>query len=118
RAYWRRKPDGSITPRMTSLADLTHQYDAYSCEGCSTVYIRWGTSLPPKPYVNYANNGNGFVLSNVSNLAIRGLVFRDSIRSSLQIQYPNTNITIDQNKFFYVNDSGNGSGRPIAADSS
>ena len=118
RAYWARKPDGSITPRMTSLADLTHQYDGYSCEGCSTLYVRWGTSLPLKPNVNIANNGNGFVLSNVSNVTIRGMVFRDSIRSSLQIQYPNTNITIDRNKFFYVNDSGNGSGRPIAADSS
>jgi hypothetical protein len=118
RAYWARKPDGSITPRKTSLSDLTSLYDAYSCEGCSTLYVRWGSSVPAKANINYANNGNGFVLSNVSNVTIRGLVFRDSIRSSIQVQYPNTNVVIDDNKFFYVNDSANGSGRPVAADSS
>jgi len=117
RAYWARKPDGTITPRKTSLGGLTSQYDAYSCEGCSTLYVRWGTSLPPNPNVNFANNGNGFVLSNVSYVTIRGLVFRNSIRSSLQVQYPNTGVIIDHNKFFYVNDSSNGSGRPLLADS-
>ncbi len=118
RAYWARKPDGSITPRKTSLSGLTSQYDAYSCEGCSTLYVRWGPSLfIPNPRVNYANNGNGFILSNASNLTIRGLVFRNMIRSSLQINYPNTNVTIDSNKFWYVNDSSNGSGRPLLADS-
>jgi hypothetical protein len=118
RIYWARKPDGSITPRKASLADLTSQYDGYSCEGCSTLYVRWGTSLPAKANVNYASNGNGFVMDNVSNITIRGLTFRDTIRSSLEIHYPNTNITIDDNKFFYVNDSANGSGRPLVADSS
>ncbi len=118
RAYWAQKPDGSITPRKLGLSDLTQQYDGYSCEGCSTLYVRWGTSLPSKPYVNYANNGNGFTLQNVSDIVIRGFTYRAIIRAAVQIDPPNTDITISNSKFFYINDSGNGSARPVTAQSS
>ena len=116
RAYWAQKPDGSITPRKNGPADLTSQYDAYSCEGCNTLYVRWGGTLPTiKPYINYSNNGNGFVVDNSSNVTIRGFFIRATIRAGVSINYPNTNITVDNNKFFYINDSANGSGRPLTA---
>lgn len=119
RAYFAQKPDGSITPRKTSLSNLTSQYDAYSCEGCNTLYVRWGTSLPTtKPYINYANNGNGWMVDNSSYVTIRGFVVRATIRAGAQVNYPNTGITIDNNKFFYINDSGNGSARSVTAESS
>lgn len=118
RAYWAQKPDGSITPRKIALSDLTNLYDAYSCEACSTLYVRWGSTLPSKPNINGSNNGNGFVVDNSSNVTVRGFVIRATIRAGVQINSPNTNITIDNNKFMYINDSSNGSGRPLTAESS
>ena len=119
RAYWAQKPDGSITPRKTSLSDLTTQYDSYSCEACSTLYVRWGPSLPsPTPKINFSNNGNGFFIQDSSDLIIRGFTYRAMVRAAVQIEPPNTNITISDSKFFYINDSENGSARPLTAQSS
>lgn len=118
RAYWGQKPDGTITPRKVSLSDLTSQYDGYSCEGCSTLYVRWGPSVPSGARINYANNGNGFVIQDANDIIIRGFTYRAMIRAAVQIEPPNTNITISDSKFFYINDSGNGSARPLTAQSS
>jgi len=117
RAYWGQKPDGSITPRKASLADLTSLYDAYSCEACSTIYVRWGGTLPAKPYVNYANNGNGFSIDNSSYVTVRGFTVRATIRAGIQVNSPNNGITIDHNKLMYISDSANGSGRPLTVQS-
>jgi hypothetical protein len=119
RAYWAQKPDGSITPRKVSLSDLTRQYDSYSCEACSILYVRWGPSLPsPTPKINFSNNGNGFIIQDANDLIIRGFTYRALVRAAVQIEPPNTNITVSDSKFFYINDSGNGSARPLTAQSS
>jgi hypothetical protein len=117
RAYWGQKPDGSITPRKVSLTDLTNLYDAYSCEACPTLYVRWGGTLPAKAYINYANNGNGFKIDNSSYVTVRGFVIRATIRAGIEVNSPNTGITIDHNKFQFISDSANGSGRPLTVQS-
>lgn len=112
-------PAGGITPLRSSLAGMTSQYDAFNAS--PTILVRWGSSLPAKPWVNYSSQANGFYIGGsgpVSNLTIQGLDFRRIMRAALQIQPGNTNLIIRRNKFHLNQDAGGGSARPITADSS
>jgi hypothetical protein len=80
--------------------------------------VRWGTTVPPKAFINYSSSGQGFFLQDVSNLVIRGFTLRASIRAGIQVEPPNSNVVISDNRFFYINDSQNGSARPLTAQSS
>jgi hypothetical protein len=99
------------------VAALTGQYYSFNASGYAqggTLLVRWGPSLPAKPYVFYDNNGVGFDISNGSYLTVRGLTIRCHRRSGVNIAASAHHIVIQNNRVIYDTDIyGNGSGYGI-----
>jgi hypothetical protein len=117
------KDDGTPTYRVDSPGDLTNAHsgyagispeiDSYSPQDGGAILVRWGTSLPQKPYVFYSNEGNGFAFkASSTNIVVRGFEFRCHRRAAISFE-PSTilkNITVTSNVVHYVADrKGNGS---------
>ncbi|HEV8337624.1 MAG TPA: right-handed parallel beta-helix repeat-containing protein [Candidatus Polarisedimenticolia bacterium] len=117
------KDDGTPTYRVASLSDLTNSHagyagtspeiDSYSPQSGGAILVRWGSSLPNRPYVFNNNEGTGFTfLATSANLIVRGFTFRCHRRGSLYF-YPATtpkNVTGSNNIIYYTADvKGNGS---------
>src|SRR5262249_33593364 len=129
RAIFAQRPDGKPTYRLVNASDLNAQYYSYNAgvwdsvsnsylsgsreDVGSTIIVRWGASLPAKPYVVYSSNANGFDLGgngpSSSYVTIRGFTFRCHGRTGITIDPPtNTtdakavhHIDIIDNKIFY-----------------
>jgi len=109
-ALYAQKPDGSMTPRMSTIGGIAAQYDSYSDEGgVNNLFVRWGAtgsgtapyeSGNPKPYVVFNNNGFGIVLNSSSWLTIRGLWIRVTSRYHISLDSA-SNITIRDNHLWY-----------------
>ena len=105
------RPDGLPTYRVASPSALTGQYYSYSpYTSGGTILVRWGASLPNKPYVLYNNNGMGFFFGfggKSSYITVRGFTLRAHRRSSFLIQGtspPSSNIVIEGNRILYTYD--------------
>jgi len=130
RLYFARKPDGSITRKRPSAAQITATYDAVGWSGAcnwngdsgNTLLVRWG------PTVTNPNTTKGIGVnhrrtdllelgtsssSTNANLTIRGLTFRNGARCAIQSQGNLTNVTITRNTFSKFIDSETGSARPV-----
>jgi len=88
------------------------EIDSYSPQNGGPILVRWGTgsmapggSSNPKPYVTNNNNGTGFFVSNSSYVTVRGFVSRCHVRPlTVANNYGAvSNITVSDNKLFYVN---------------
>jgi len=109
------KDDGTPTYRVSSAANLTNSHtgytgttpeiDSYSPQnGVGPILVRWGTSLPSKPFVFHDNNGMGFFVSNSSHITVQGFTIRCHVRPGLLAadNYgPPTNITFKDNRVLY-----------------
>ena len=111
------RPDGRPTFKVGSAGALSGQYYSFNTGGYaqgSTLLVRWGSSLPAKPYVFYDNNGFGFSISSSSYVVIRGFVIRCHRRHGVTMSSSAHHITVQDNQILYDTDiNGNGSGYGI-----
>jgi len=129
------KPDGTPTYRVTSSSDLTNSHtgyagtapeiDSYSPQSGGAILVRWGqgASAPaasgnPRPYVYFNSRGDGFLVTNSSNLVIRGLTIRCHRRNGIVLidsGGPVSNVIVRDNRILYNVDAiGNGADYGVA----
>jgi parallel beta helix pectate lyase-like protein len=96
--------DADCGPGETCTA-TSPEIDSYSPQlAGGTILVRWGASLPERPYVFNDNNGNGFMFSSSSrNITIQGFNFRCFRRSAIYVAPASgtRNILIKDNRVFY-----------------
>jgi hypothetical protein len=96
--------DGDCGSGETCTA-TSAEIDSYSPQTAgSTILVRWGSSLPNRPYVFNDNNGSAFMFSaSSSNVTIQGFNFRCFRRSAISIGPASgtRNIVVVDNRIFY-----------------
>lgn len=73
----------SDCPHGETCSTTSAEIDSF--KSGSTLYVRWGASLPINPYIFYTQNGNGFLVVTSSYINIHGLWFRDHERAAIHL---------------------------------